>query len=207
MIVGVVGFIGSGKNTVGEMLVNEYGFTTRSFAAALKDAVASIFCWPRYLLEGDTEESRVFRETIDPWWAEKLGVPTLTPRYVLQYIGTDVFRTHFHHDIWVFSLLRKIEIESGGKNVIITDVRFMNEINMVRREEGRIIRVKRGDEPEWFEIAKKANAGDTECRLIMEEKYSNIHASEWGWVGCEIDHHVENDGTIERLREKMRLIV
>jgi hypothetical protein len=207
MIVGVVGFIGSGKNTVGEMLVNEYGFVPKSFAAALKDTVSSIFGWQRELLEGDTEESRKFRDTVDAWWAEKLGVPLLTPRYVLQYIGTDVFRNHFHHDIWVFSLLRRIEIESGGKNVIITDVRFTNEINMVRREEGRIVRVKRGDDPEWFEMARKANSGDGASKVVMQEMYPHIHASEWGWIGCEIDHHIENDSTIDDLRKKVFNIV
>ena len=49
MIVGLVGLIGSGKGTVGDMLI-EKGFVQASFAEPLKDATASIFNWDRELL-------------------------------------------------------------------------------------------------------------------------------------------------------------
>lgn len=62
MIVGICGLIGSGKGTVADMLVGEFGFTKISFADSLKDAVAAVFGWPRNLLEGDTDESRSWRE-------------------------------------------------------------------------------------------------------------------------------------------------
>ena len=71
MIVGLVGFIGSGKDSVAKHFVNS-GFTRDSFAAPLKDAVSSIFNWPREMLEGDTEQSRIFRESKDQWWSSKL---------------------------------------------------------------------------------------------------------------------------------------
>ena len=62
MIVGICGLIGSGKGTVADFLVNDKGFTKLSFADKLKDSVATLFDWPRELLEGDTEESRQWRE-------------------------------------------------------------------------------------------------------------------------------------------------
>jgi ABC-type oligopeptide transport system ATPase subunit len=58
MIIGIVGFAGSGKGTVGDILVNDHDFTKLSFADAVKDATSAIFGWPRHLLEGDTNESR-----------------------------------------------------------------------------------------------------------------------------------------------------
>ena len=58
MLIGLVGLIGSGKDTVAERLVSHHGFVRDSFAQSLKDATASIFGWDREMLEGNTE-SRV----------------------------------------------------------------------------------------------------------------------------------------------------
>ena len=57
MIVGLVGWIGSGKNTVANILTEKHNFNPDSFAAPLKDATAQIFNWPRKTLEGDTDHS------------------------------------------------------------------------------------------------------------------------------------------------------
>ena len=58
MIIGICGLIGCGKGTVGDILVDDYGFTKLSFADKLKDGVATVFNWDRAMLEGDTVESR-----------------------------------------------------------------------------------------------------------------------------------------------------
>ena len=89
-------------------VLNKYGFTKLSFAGVLKDIVAILFGWDREMLEGSTIESREWREQIDPWWSEKLLISNLTPRYVLQFLGTDLFRNHFHPDIWVISVERQL---------------------------------------------------------------------------------------------------
>ena len=108
MIIGICGFAGSGKNTAADYLVDRYKFKQQSYAASLKDAASSIFNWDRNLLEGKTNESREWRETVDTWWAARLGWPDLTPRKVLQQFGTNVCRDHFHQDIWVSSLENKL---------------------------------------------------------------------------------------------------
>ena len=112
-IIAIQGFIGSGKDTLAEIIYNkekELGKNVikLSFAASLKDSVSIIFGWDRNLLEGDTKESRDWREQIDEWWSKRLDIPYLTPRWVLQNIGTNVMRNHFHSDIWLSSLERKI---------------------------------------------------------------------------------------------------
>ena len=122
MIIGLVGFIGSGKGTVGEIL-EQKGFVKDSFAKPLKDACSVIFGWPREMLEGDTEVSRKWREEPDVFWSEKFG-KTFSPRLALQLMGTEAGRNVFHKDIWVTSLLNR----SKGKDVVVTDVRFKNEI-------------------------------------------------------------------------------
>ena len=57
MLVGLCGYIGSGKNAVAEMLVKHHGYEQYSFAKSLKDAVSAVFGWPRELLEGNSPES------------------------------------------------------------------------------------------------------------------------------------------------------
>ena len=64
-IIGIAGLIGSGKDTVANHLINEHNFQRIKFADKLKDGVSAIFDWPRDLLEGDTDESREWRETPD----------------------------------------------------------------------------------------------------------------------------------------------
>ena len=98
MIIGITGLIGSGKDTVTNFFVNR-GCVRDSFASPLKDVCASIFGWERADLEGDTVDSRDFRETPDMFWTRKLGIDNFTPRLALQLMGTEVMRNHFHENI------------------------------------------------------------------------------------------------------------
>src|SRR5665213_2139245 len=151
-IIGLVGFISSGKNTVADLLISNHGFTKESFAAPLKDAVSVMFGWDRALLEGDTEESRLFREAPDLFWSEKMGKP-FSPRYAMQLMGTEAGRDVFYENLWVDALEKRItkKISTGDilrqeSNFVITDVRFSNEINKIKNMGGYVFRVKRGDE-------------------------------------------------------------
>jgi len=103
MIIGVVGFLGSGKGTVGDMLIQDHHYYRLSFADGVKDAVSVIFGWPRELLEGDTDASRAFREMPDVFWRERFGYE-VTPRYMLQLMGTEAGRDVFqlrHMDLFI----------------------------------------------------------------------------------------------------------
>jgi hypothetical protein len=192
MIIGVCGLIGSGKGTVADILQEEHGFKKISFADSLKDAVASIFSWDRTALEGDTEESRKWREQIDPWWANRLGISNLTPRWVLQQWGTEVCRVGFHQDIWIASLEKKIQDD----NYVIPDTRFPNEINLIKKINGVVWCVKRGPDPSWF----------AQYRLGGSPP-SNIHPSEWEWARSKFDQTIENNGTIENLKTIVKNLV
>lgn len=191
MIVGLVGLIGSGKGTVGDMLISE-GFKHESFASPLKDAAASIFYWNRDSLEGVTPESRAWRERVDTWWSDRLGIPDFSPRLALQLLGTEVFRNHFHMDTWILSMEARLREEKN--NVVITDARFPNEINMIRRQGGVVVRVKRGDDPEWFGLAE-TNPDS------MPQVYPDVHASEYSWCSITPNYLITNDGTLEELQQ------
>lgn len=203
MIIGICGFIGSGKDTIADYLVNFHEFRRESFANTLKDAVASVFGWDRVMLEGRTKEAREWREQVDPWWAERLDMPTLTPRWVLQYWGTEVCRRGFHDDIWIASLENKLR--NSRDHVVISDCRFPNEIQSIKDAGGTIVWVKRGDLPAWYDLAISANQGNNYA--LQELKLQKIHASETSWVGTEFDHIIDNDGTINDLFQTVENLI
>ena len=202
MIIGICGFIGSGKDTVANMFV-ERGCVQDSFAAPLKDVCASVFGWRREMLEGDTVESRDFRETPDVFWTRKLGVPNFTPRLALQLLGTEVLRNHFNENIWLNSLEYRIRKQlTDAPCTVISDARFRNELDLIKEMGGVIIWVQRGELPEWFETAKTAHK-NVISRRIMETKYRDVHESEWNWAGYPADYIVNNNGTLEELAKQV----
>lgn len=204
--IGIVGFQGSGKDTIGDYLVNNYRYKRDSFASPLKDIVSIIFNWPRDMLEGNTKISREWREKPDIWWEKQLDWKNhdgykisnrLTPRVVLQLFGTDVMRKNFHDDIWVMSL--KNRLRNNNSPTVITDCRFPNEMKAIRESGGKVFRVKRKEDPIWFDLARKIN---TEGYIPSKEEndiLSGTHISERAWIGFEFDGFIDNSGTMDDL--------
>ena len=201
MIIGLTGFIGSGKDTVANMLC-ELGATQESFASPVKDVCASVFGWDRDLVEGDTIESRDFRETPDIFWTRKLGIDNFTPRLALQLIGTEIMRDHFNSDIWISSLEYRLR-KSSNDIIVISDARFQNELNLIKSMGGKVLTVVREELPEWHDIAVKANKGSVPARHTMNTRYKSVHASEWSWVGFDFDHVIDNTGSLEDLEKQV----
>ena len=209
MIIGICGFIGSGKDTIADYLVNIHQFKRESFANTLKDAVAQVFGWDRDMLEGRTRQSREWRERVDPWWAKRLNMPDLTPRWVLQYWGTEVCRRAFHDDIWIAALENKLR--SSNDDIVISDCRFPNEIKSIKAAGGIVIRVVRGAEPEWYDAAVSANRGPNGnvswalSRAKLERL--KVHASESAWVGTKFDAEVDNNSSMDHLLNQINDLV
>jgi len=203
MIIGICGFIGSGKDTIADYLVNFHEFRRDSYAGTLKDAVAAVFNWDRELLEGRTKQAREWREQVDPWWAERLNMPALTPRLVLQLWGTEVCRKGFHDDIWIASVENKLR--SSRDNIVISDCRFPNEIKSIKQAGGRVVWVKRGELPNWCQTAVLANGGNVEKQT--ELKQLGVHVSETAWVGTKFDVLIDNNGSIEDLYSQVKSLV
>ena len=199
MLIGLCGYIGSGKNAVAEMLVKNHGYEQDSFAKSLKDAVSAVFGWPRELLEGNTPDSREWREAPDTWWTEQLEMP-VSPRLALQVIGTEVFRGKYHNNIWVASLLRRV----GDRKVVVSDVRFPNEIKLIQEYGGKVIWVKR-DMPEWANTGMEASIGDENAVMTMQKL--GIHSLEWAWTGSQFDYTINNDKGLQELEESTNYLV
>jgi len=132
MIIGVAGYKGSGKDTVANLLQTSYGFEKMSFSQPIKDIVHHTFGIDKAILAGDNGE-RILREESLPGWFY------LSPRDMLQKIGM-AFRDELHKDIWVKILENKIK--DTKKNIVISDVRFKNELEMINKY-GFCVGVKR----------------------------------------------------------------
>ena len=190
MIIGLCGAQGSGKDTVANILISEYGFVKLTFASTLKDVVAILFSWPRDLLEGLTEESRLWRETVDDFWSAKLSISSFTPRKALQMIGTDLFRIHFNNDIWISIVENKINTmlkNNPNINIIISDCRFANEFSLIKQ------------------------FPDSHIIMILREKNYSInklaHSSETEWVNYNFDAILQNDNSIDELKSNIKSLL
>jgi hypothetical protein len=203
LVIGVCGFAGSGKDTIADYLVNVHEFRRESFASSLKDVVSMAFRWDREMLEGKSKESRRWREEVDSWWAKKLEIPHLTPRWILQYWGTDVIRNAFHDNFWIASLENKLR--TAQDDVVISDCRFPNEIKAIRSQGGVVIRVVRGAEPEWYSVAEQANLGTDGAWHALQS--IGVHASETAWIGTDFDRVLDNNGTLTDLYDQVTGLV
>lgn len=178
-IIGITGRKRHGKDTLGDHLVKNHGYTKIGFADALKDACREIFGFSEEQLYGN------LKEVDDPFWKT-------SPRKVLQYVGTELFRERISEilpevgqDIWIKVVENKIlseQLTNPDKKYVITDVRFENELQFIKRLKGQVIKVQRD-----------VKSIDNTCD----------HASETYIDSIEANFTIKNDGTLEELYEKL----
>jgi hypothetical protein len=167
MIIGFTGRKFHGKDTAAKQLL---GYTPMSFASPMKETVKLLFGFSEDQVNG------TLKEDIDVRW-------NISPREALQFVGTEMFREHIQlllpdvgGDFWVRSLENRIPKDV---NVVITDVRFPNEVAMIHRMGGKVIRVK---------------------RYVSDNSYGN-HISEQHIDLLDVDYEIDNNGTIEQLHD------
>lgn len=146
-IIGLIGLAGSGKDYAANIIHQQFGYEQCAFADALKEAAQAIFGFSHKQLH--TQEGK---ETVDDFWG-------FTPRWALQNMGTELFRECFGHlilkefptqigqkayqrdSIWVRSFERRWR-NRKQPNIVISDVRFMNEVEFVRNNGGFCLHIQ-----------------------------------------------------------------
>lgn len=170
-IIGFSGFSEAGKDATAGFIVEERGAAQFAFADVLKESVYQlnpfvINKFGRYVRYQDI----VDEHGLD--WAKN---ELKEVRRLLQYMGTEVGRNLLGENIWVDAVLHKAEKVSGP--VVITDVRFINELEAVQNAGGVVVRVERPG------IGPK-----------------NDHPSETELIGADFDYYIDNDGSLADLR-------
>ena len=135
MIIGLAGKKQSGKSSVATYLIETHGFVDYSWAFPIKEIIGKqIF--------GLTDEQMYGPESIKEKTLKEWG---MSPRKILQLIGTDMFRRLIREDMWVYLGLKNItKLQAAGYNIVIPDCRFPNELKAVKDlggEVGRVIRI------------------------------------------------------------------
>lgn len=131
MLIGLCGLAGSGKSTIADTLVLSYGFRRHRFAGPLKDMLKAIGLTDAHV-DGELK-------TLP---CELLG--NNSPRFAMQTLGTEWGRTFMGPNFWVNLARDRVrrDLESGH-SVVLDDVRFQSEVDMVHELHGKVVRVER----------------------------------------------------------------
>lgn len=152
MIIGFTGRKRSGKSTAARHLVEHYGFVELSFAQALKDMALSINPIIDFVYVGTFKGKPQFRpiylaDAVNRYGWERVKDRAPEARRFLQRLGTEGVRDHIGVDTWVDKVDRQIRAIAGRRSIVIADVRFENEAELVRIYGGIVVEVTRGENP------------------------------------------------------------
>lgn len=170
-IIGIIGHHNSGKDTLANSLI-ERGFNRRAFADPLKLFIHELFNIPREILWGPSQNK------------------TGEVRQMLQELGTDYARK-FRPNIWVDKTKEAIDIarRQDACGVVVPDVRFVNEAEMLHEQGAILIQIVRPHCTDHETINVNTHASETEHKTIPQQ-----------WIS----HVLHNDGTLEEFNQKVR---
>ena len=178
-VIGLTGYARSGKDTVGAMLVDLYGYQRKAFADTLRDALYRLNPLIVNTSTGDWEELQSLVDDVG-WERAKsyLSNSYDGPRALLQRLGTEVGREMFGENFWVDQTMKTVD--ASPQRFVITDVRFPNEGRAVIDRGGWVVRVERPG-----------------------VEATNTHASETAMDDWQYDHVIENDGSLTDLQARV----
>lgn len=166
-IIGFAGKAGSGKDTAANFFIanakeqlSHIKFYVYYFAKPIYTMLDAVHLLPKSI--DVVREERAVKESINPTFG-------VSPRYMLQTLGTEWGRNLIHPDLWV--LLADDELKRHGSVMVITDIRFQNEVKFVKQHGGKIIYI---DRPGRFVKGK----WEVSILTMIKSIFSRKHASE-----------------------------
>lgn len=191
VLIGLGGLKESGKDTVADILATA--------ADVMKMGMSDVLAAALYVLNPiieDTNGGRFVRYQglVDAvGYTEAKTIPEV--RRLLQLLGTEVGRNLIHPDVWITATRARIEAEMRrGTSVILTGVRYPNELWLVRDMNGVSVHVSRPDSPFTAEVRAKASKQES-------------HTSETSLAASDFDVTLTNDGSLSDLRVKSLLLL
>lgn len=169
ILIGISGKKYSGKSTAAKVLTYGFCFDETTFAEPLKRAVAVLFNWESLDLNNGPE-----KEVVDPRWG-------VSPRFVLQNMGTDYLRNTFCDDFFLKNLQNRLEGHQPTL-LVISDVRFPNEVEYIKNRGGHVWRIERPG----LSYPKDQHPSETAL-----DNYQGF------------DEVIVNDGSVEDFRKKV----
>ncbi|MBJ2274824.1 MULTISPECIES: deoxynucleotide monophosphate kinase [Pseudomonas] len=155
ILIGLTGRARSGKTTAAEHLAQTYLLEQYAFADPLRDGLMAIFNLDPTDFEGDRKE-------------QPLGWLDCSPRQLMQSMGTEWARNTVHPDVWVKLAEQNLEYMTKALGAVlgfvVSDVRFENEADLIRRRGGTVIHILRPNalavNPHISEAGIAANSAD-----------------------------------------------
>jgi hypothetical protein len=138
VIIGLSGYAQTGKDTIADYLVKTYGFTRVAFADPIREAVYKLN--PKINIYDMKSVS--LSTAVDRLGWETVKVESEDARWLLQRMGTEVGRDLFGPNVWVDKAMEKA---SRHDKVVITDVRYPNELEAILGHSGAVWRVIKDD--------------------------------------------------------------
>lgn len=183
-LIALTGFKRSGKDTAGDFLIQKHNYIKYSFAGALKNACSEIFMFDYEQTEGSKKED------FDVRW-------NINPRKVFQRFGTEIFRDsleqffpemkHLKNNFWIyrFKIWYQEQVKKNPNiRIVVTDVRFQNEADIIKELGGIIIKVSR-----------------------KNLKNTDNHSSEANIIKIKADFIIQNNSTIKNYYENLKSIL
>ncbi len=190
MIIAISGKIGSGKSTVGDIFEKQ-GFQLDSFAKSVKDICSILFGYDRNKIEGSTPDDRLWREKVDKNHTNLIG-KNFTPRDAMVLVGTQFGRNMIHQNIWIETLFNRYD---KNTDLLITDLRFPNEYEEIKKRGGIVIRINRPN------LTKLTNLNSS------NSSNSSNHISECALDNYNFDYVINNNTTLYDLEIKVLNII
>lgn len=129
MIIGLTGKARSGKDTAADYLCSRYGFERYSLASPMKRAVCAMMEMDESIFDSTRKEV-------------PLKLVDVSPRYMLQTLGTEWGRNIIGEDLWLKFLQNMYDKLPISAKVVVTDVRFENEAEWIRSVGGNVIHIE-----------------------------------------------------------------
>jgi hypothetical protein len=206
-LIGLGGKLRAGKDAVGDYLESEHDFVKLGMSDALNEALLKLDpLIPLGTITPDHQRYSVYLEAVGGYVEAKKNPEV---RRLLQVLGTEVGREMIDPDVWVRIAEKKIlQHWTEGRDVVITAVRFPNEVEMIRRLGGTSVWIERD------EALRSPNAGteSSEGTGRPEETVSaregaknaiHAHASENSVSAEDFEYSILNNGTLKELYEKV----